>query len=69
MPTKTGLEESKGETLMQGGKSVSKEKLVEILQSVLETDMDLGFLMALKKTEIETLVACVRNRVDHSLSK
>lgn len=69
MLTETGPEESKGETLMQGEKSVSKEKLVGILQSVLETDMDLGFLLALKKTEIETLVACVRNRVDHSSPK
>ncbi len=50
---------------MKGEQSVSKEKLIEILQSVLQTDIDLSFLTALKKPEIETLVACVRNRVDH----
>ncbi len=36
---------------------ITKEKLVEILRGLLETDADLGFLMRLKKTEIETLVA------------
>ncbi len=44
--------------------NITKEKLVEILQGFLETDADLGFLMGLKKTEIETLVACIRNRVE-----
>ncbi len=43
---------------------ITKEKLVEILRGLLETDADLGFLMRLKKTEIETLVACIRNRVE-----
>ena len=43
---------------------ITKEKLVEILRGLLETDADLGFLMGLKKTEIETLVACIRNRVE-----
>ncbi len=50
---------------MKGEKNVSKEKLIDILQTVLQTDIDLSFLLTLKKTEIETLVACVRNRVDH----
>jgi len=50
---------------MDGSKHVTKEKLVLILQNVLETDIDLGFLLTLKKPELETLVACVRNRVDH----
>ncbi len=43
--------------------NITKEELVEILRGLLETDADLGFLMGLKKTEIETLVACIRNRV------
>jgi hypothetical protein len=43
---------------------ITKEKLVEILRGLLETDADLGFLMGLKKTEIETLVACIRNRIE-----
>ncbi len=44
--------------------NITKEKLVEILRGLLETDADLGFLMGLKKTEIETLVASIRNRVE-----
>ena len=56
---------SQGKPPMEGSTSVSKEKLIQILQNVLETDIDLGFLLTLKKTELETLVACIRNRVDH----
>lgn len=63
-PWKTGAER-KGKTPMKGEKNVSKEKLIRILQSILQTDIDLSFLLSLEKTEIETLVACVRNRVDH----
>jgi hypothetical protein len=43
---------------------MTKEKLVEIIQSILNTDIDLNFLQQLKKRELETLVACIRNRVD-----
>ncbi|MFC1533538.1 hypothetical protein ACFL7M_09270 [Thermodesulfobacteriota bacterium] len=43
---------------------MNKEKLIEILQGILVADVDLSFLMQLKKSEIETLVACVRERVD-----
>ena len=43
---------------------MSKEKLIEILKGILITDVDLSFLMQLKTQEIETLVACVRERVD-----
>ncbi len=43
---------------------MTKEKLVEILRGLLETDADLDFLKRLKKTEIETFVACIRNRVE-----
>jgi len=43
---------------------ITKEKLVEILRGFLETDADLGFLMGLKKTVIEILVACIRNKVE-----
>ncbi len=44
--------------------NITKEKLVEILRGLLHTDADLGFLMGFKKTEIETLVACIRNRIE-----
>ncbi len=43
---------------------ITKEKLVEILRGLLETYADLGLLMGLKKTEIETLIACIRNMVE-----
>ncbi len=43
---------------------MTKEKLVETIQRVLKTDIDLNFLLSLKKEEIERLVACIRERVD-----
>ena len=44
---------------------MTKEKLVEKIKELLKTDMDLPFLLELKKEEIETLVACIRDRVDN----
>ncbi len=44
--------------------NITKENRVENLRGLLETDADLGCLMGLKKIEIETLVACIRNRVE-----
>ena len=41
-----------------------KEKLIEIIQGILETDVDLSFLLQLKERELEKLVACIRERVD-----
>lgn len=43
---------------------MTKEKLVEKIEKLLKTDIKLKFLMELKKEEIETLVACIRDRVD-----
>lgn len=43
---------------------MDKEKLIEILRSILKVDIDLSFLMHLEKSDIETLVACVRQRID-----
>ena len=43
---------------------MTKERLIEILQGILNTDIDLSFLKQLKENEIETLVACIRERVD-----
>jgi hypothetical protein len=51
---------------MDGNSQETKEKLLRILQGLLETDIDLSFLMTLRMSEIETLVACVRNRVDNA---
>jgi len=43
---------------------MTKEKLVDIIQGILGTDGDLNFLLQLKKRDLETLVACIRGRVD-----
>jgi hypothetical protein len=42
---------------------MTKEKLIETIQRILKTDIDLGFLLQLNKTELETLLACIRNEV------
>ena len=44
---------------------MNKEQLIETLLRILNTDVDLSFLLQLKKSEIETLVACVRDGVEN----
>jgi hypothetical protein len=46
-------------------KDINKEKLVRIVQELLRTDQDLEFLTELKKEQLERLVACIRDRIDH----
>ena len=41
-----------------------KAELIRIIQKVLETDAELDFLRKLEEKELETLVACVRDKVD-----
>ena len=43
---------------------MTKEKLIEIIQRLLKTEIDLSFLLQLKKSDLETLVACIRDRVE-----
>ena len=43
---------------------MEKDELIKILQKVLETDAELDFLGKLEEKEIETLVACVRGKMD-----
>jgi len=43
---------------------VTKERLLEILREVLGTEFDLGFLLKLEQEEIETLIACIRDRLN-----
>jgi len=45
---------------------MTKEKLIEILQNILNTDIDLSFLLELKRSELEMLVACIRDRIDQT---
>ena len=44
--------------------SMTKYELIEKIKGLLKTDIDLNFLLSLKKKEIERLVACIRERVD-----
>lgn len=44
---------------------MTKEQLVEKIKDILKTDIDLNFLLILKKEELETLLACIRDSVDH----
>jgi hypothetical protein len=44
---------------------VTKNELVEKIRELLKTDFDLSFLLQLKKKEVETLIACIRDRVDN----
>ena len=46
-------------------KQMTKEQLIEITKKLFETDSDLDFLSKLSKSELETLVAAVRNRVEN----
>ncbi len=43
---------------------MTKEQLINIIVGLLDTDLDLNFLVQLKKDDLETLVACIRDRVD-----
>ena len=43
---------------------MKKAELIRIIQKVLETDAALDFLRKLEEKELETLVACVRDKVD-----
>ena len=44
---------------------MTKEQLVTKLKELLKTDIDLDFLLALKNNQIETLIASIRDRIDH----
>ena len=43
---------------------MTKEQLINIIVGLLDTDLDLNFLIQLRKDDLETLVACIRDRVD-----
>ncbi len=44
--------------------SMTKDELVKKINELLKTDIELNFLLNLKKEEIGRLVACIRERVD-----
>ncbi len=43
---------------------MENDELIRILEKVLETEVTLDFLKKLEEKEIETLVACVKSKVD-----
>ena len=45
---------------------MTKEELVRKIQELLNTDYDLNFLLELQIKEIETLIACIRDRVEQT---
>ncbi len=44
---------------------MTNEELADKIKELLKTDADLSFLVGLKKEELERLVACIRDRVQH----
>ena len=44
---------------------MNKEQLIEIIEKLLETESDLDFLSKMTNSELETLVAVVRDRVEN----
>ena len=42
---------------------MTKEQIIAKIKDLLNADADLEFLLELKKKEIETLIACIRDRV------
>jgi hypothetical protein len=45
---------------------MTKVELLKTIKDLLKTDNDLEFLLALKKAELEKLVACIRDRIDRA---
>jgi hypothetical protein len=44
--------------------SLTRDKLIKIIEGLARTDADLSFLLKLEKRELETLAACIRERID-----
>ena len=47
-------------------RGMTKEQLADIIIGLLDTDLNLQFLLQLRKDDLETLVACIRDRVDQT---
>ena len=46
------------------GPRMEKEELIHLAKRILKSDADLKFLLRLETEEIETLVACIRGRLE-----
>ena len=45
---------------------MTKDQLIETIKKILDTDHDLSFLAKLTVSELETLAATIRGRVDRA---
>ena len=43
---------------------MTKQELVKKIGEILKTGADLDFLLGLKREDLESLIACIRDRVD-----
>jgi len=43
---------------------MEKGRLIQLVRSILKPDTDLNFLLKLEARELETLVACIRMRLE-----
>ena len=43
---------------------MTKEELIEIIEGILNTDIDLSFLLQVKEDELEKLVAAIKERIE-----
>jgi hypothetical protein len=43
---------------------MTKEDLVDLLRKILNTEADLDFLSDLGQRELETLIACIQDRIE-----
>ncbi len=43
---------------------MTKEELVDLLRKILKTETNLDFLLGLQPEELETLIACIRDRIE-----
>jgi hypothetical protein len=46
------------------GENTPKEKLIQVVQKILRSDLDLTFLTKLEQREIEQLIAAIRGGID-----
>ena len=47
-------------------KNRSGEDLIQIMKKILNTEVNLDFLLKLNPRELEILAACIRNRMDQA---
>ncbi len=54
---------ARGQNFPLTGKEWSEEDLVGLIEKVLQTDVDLDFLLDLRTRELKILAACIRDRI------